>query len=186
MGLSKEEYKTKREKGICVYSRRCLKKCTMGRAKCAKHLAGMVKIATKCQRKRRQSGFCQYGGCKKKSKKFVYCKKHKAAIRMQDKKLYDKYKVEVMSQYCGGAAPHCQCPGCDVIFIGFLQMDHIIGKGNQHRKRMGVTTLIRWLRKGGYPKGFQVLCANCNGPGGKGARKQCPLAGQPHHAPRAA
>jgi hypothetical protein len=90
-------------------------------------------------------------------------------------------RLEVFSHYCGGP-PHCQCPGCDVTFIEFLQLDHVNGDGARHRKENKLGTggprLWRWVRAQGYPEGFQVLCRNCNG--AKFTRAACPLQSTPH------
>jgi hypothetical protein len=93
----------------------------------------------------------------------------------------DKLRLEVFSHYCGGN-PHCQCPGCTVTYIGFLQLDHVNGDGGAHRKANGLGTggakLWGWLKANGYPEGFQVLCCNCNH--SKFNRPACALAGQAH------
>jgi hypothetical protein len=35
--------------------------------------------------------------------------------------------------------------------------------GNKHRRQIGgCGYFYRWLRKNGFPPGFQVLCYNCN------------------------
>lgn len=43
-------------------------------------------------------------------------------------------------------------------------MDHIGGGGTQHRRDEGITGsgIYLWLKKNGYPDGFQTLCHNCN------------------------
>jgi hypothetical protein len=91
-------------------------------------------------------------------------------------------RYEVFSHYCGGGAPRCQCKGCTVTFIGFLELDHINGDGAKHRKdnNLGTGGPRLWsdCRKKGYPEGFQVLCSNCNG--SKGTGKTCALYGQAH------
>jgi len=88
---------------------------------------------------------------------------------------------EVFEHYCGGE-PHCQCPGCNVTFLGFLQLDHVNGNGRAHRQEhrlgTGADQLWRWVRANGYPPEFQVLCACCNV--AKFNRPKCPLHGQPH------
>lgn len=93
----------------------------------------------------------------------------------------EKLRFEVFSHYCGGE-PHCQCPGCGVTFIGFLQLDHVNGDGAEHRKANNLGTggarLWAFVKREGYPEGFQVLCRNCNG--AKFTGPACPLAGQPH------
>src|SRR6266852_1276811 len=77
-----------------------------------------------------------------------------------------KLRLEVFSHYCGGE-PHCQCPGCRITFIEFLQLDHVAGDGAAHRKANGLGTggprLWRWVRANGYPEGLQVLCRHCTG-----------------------
>jgi len=44
----------------------------------------------------------------------------------------------------------------------FLEIDHIDGKGNQHRQIIGTSNFHNWLVKNNLPVGFQVLCSNCN------------------------
>ena len=48
--------------------------------------------------------------------------------------------------------------------INALQLDHIKGGGNVSRKKMGNGgwAYYKKLKEAGYPKGYQVLCANCN------------------------
>jgi len=56
----------------------------------------------------------------------------------------------------------CQC--CGESHIEFLEIDHIDGAGNEHRRSIGSKCgpdFYIWLIKNGYPNGFQVLCANC-------------------------
>lgn len=70
-----------------------------------------------------------------------------------------KVKAEVLSRY-GGV---CRCCGEDESV--FLSIDHINGDGAQHRKqglKASGLSFYQWLRKNGYPEGFQVLCYNCN------------------------
>ncbi len=61
----------------------------------------------------------------------------------------------------------CRC--CGETERLFLAIDHIDGNGHEHRKRLsesGKCTSTRrlygWLKKMGYPPGFQILCHNCN------------------------
>lgn len=47
-----------------------------------------------------------------------------------------------------------------------LQIDHIDGNGAAHRKEMHIVAgngTYAWLKKNGFPEGFQVLCKCCNG-----------------------
>lgn len=71
-----------------------------------------------------------------------------------------KLKHETFEHY-GGIK--CNCLGCDITNIMILELDHINGGGNRHRREIGGDRRIYMhLKKLGYPSGFQVLCANCN------------------------
>ena len=59
----------------------------------------------------------------------------------------------------GGNPPSCAC--CNEKTFQFLAIDHINGGGHTHRKLTG-KKVERWLRKNNFPKGFRVLCHNCN------------------------
>lgn len=89
---------------------------------------------------------------------------------------YKAIRLETLTHYSGGT-PHCAC--CDEKIIEFLTIDHIEGNGAEHRRqlakqgiKLGGNALPYWLKKNGWPKGYQVLCANCNF--GKRTHKECP------------
>lgn len=60
----------------------------------------------------------------------------------------------------GGDSPACACCGESVLL--FLSLDHVNGGGRKHRQETGGGGFYSWLRRHGYPAGFQVLCHNCN------------------------
>lgn len=64
-----------------------------------------------------------------------------------------------MDKY-GGAV--CKC--CGETGFEFLTIDHIDGRGAEHRKEIGGTSrnICAWLKRNGFPPGFQILCYNCN------------------------
>lgn len=71
-------------------------------------------------------------------------------------------KMDVLTHY-GGTPPQCAC--CGENHVEFLTIDHIDGDGAEHRRAIGRGSGLatyRWLRNNGYPKGFRVLCWNCN------------------------
>lgn len=81
---------------------------------------------------------------------------------------HQRQRLFVLQQYGS------QCACCGEKQDKFLSMDHIDGGGSQHRKalnRIG-TRFYRWLVDQGFPKGYQVLCHNCNM--AKGFYGQCP------------
>jgi hypothetical protein len=54
-----------------------------------------------------------------------------------------------------------------------LSIDHVNGGGTEQRRTgMKGSIFYRWLKKEGYPRGYQVLCHNCNQ--AKGFYGECP------------
>ena len=68
-------------------------------------------------------------------------------------------KITVMEHY-GGA----KCACCRETNVEFLCFDNIEGGGTQHRKRLGNMgrQFYYWLELNSFPKGYRVLCYNCN------------------------
>jgi len=67
----------------------------------------------------------------------------------------------------------CNCCGLNDN-LEFLTIDHIEGRKNlsEDEKNLKGAKLYAWLRKHHYPKGYQVLCWNCNS--AKGLFGVCP------------
>ena len=72
----------------------------------------------------------------------------------KDKRLEMKKKI---IKYYGG-----KCACCGESRIEFLAIDHIGGGGKKHRKKIGAGNLLYWIIRNNYPKGFRILCHNCN------------------------
>lgn len=103
------------------------------------------------------------------------CQKHYEAIRASGERTQQKLRAEVFAAYGG-----FRCACCGETTPEFLTVDHIEGGGNQHRKQLAAEgiTLYRWLKRHGFPPGFQALCANCNT--AKHIHGQCPHQRGPH------
>lgn len=86
---------------------------------------------------------------------------HPLEVRAYNEQYHKGCKLAVYEAYGG---PICVC--CGESHLEFLSIDHIDGKGSEHRRAMGRSVGARqiytWLRKHGYPPGFRVLCMNCN------------------------
>ena len=56
------------------------------------------------------------------------------------------------------------CNNCGVKDNDVLCIDHIYSGGTRHARELNSSGvgLHGWLVRSGFPKGFQVLCANCN------------------------
>src|SRR3990167_2395221 len=104
---------------------------------------------------------------KTRSKLWIKNNYSKAQImwRKAGKKYSDKQRLIAINKYGG----KCKC--CNEKEIKFLSFDHIKGNGNKHRKIIG-QKIVRWLKRNNYPKGFQILCHNCNL--AKGFYGKCP------------
>lgn len=72
-----------------------------------------------------------------------------------------RLKVQVLTHYADGHKPECTC--CGEGDMTLLNLDHLEGGGNVHRREVGFgPAFYRWVIKQNFPKGFQVLCYNCN------------------------
>jgi hypothetical protein len=82
--------------------------------------------------------------------------KNPAIFKERHKSYIWRIKIEALNAYGG----KCKC--CGEKEPKFLAIDHIDGGGNEHRKTIKGTIIYLWLKQHSYPKGFQVLCHNCN------------------------
>jgi hypothetical protein len=73
------------------------------------------------------------------------------------------YRRQALEHY-GGVPPRCSC--CAEARVEFLTIDHAAGGGTRHRREELQNSIghgiYGWLRRQGYPRGFRVLCMNCN------------------------
>lgn len=90
-----------------------------------------------------------------------YRERNKYYNRRYNDEVSSRLKEACINMYSNGDACCAWCPQAD---IDVLCLDHISNDGKQWRKS-GVKAgkhLYQWLIKNDYPKGLQVLCANCN------------------------
>lgn len=74
-----------------------------------------------------------------------------------------RLKVKTLTYY--SIVDYPICARCGIIDIDILCLDHIEGGGRKdirERNVVGGYKLYYQLKREGYPKGYQVLCANCN------------------------
>lgn len=85
-------------------------------------------------------------------------KLNRVRLLAQRKAYRDKLRLQALSHY----GMKCAC--CGETTLVFLAIDHINGGGTKQRKekRLSSHGFYHWLRKNGYPEGFQTLCHNCN------------------------
>jgi hypothetical protein len=72
-----------------------------------------------------------------------------------------KLRMAVLHAYSGKVI---QCHCCKTKDVDVLAVDHINGGGNKHQKKLRAEGKLLYLelKKQGYPKGYQILCHNCN------------------------
>ncbi len=81
-----------------------------------------------------------------------------------------KWQREYVLRHYSKDKLECKC--CGEKHYEFLALDHIHGGGTQHRKQLKSRYIYSYLIKDGFPKGYQVLCHNCNM--AKAFYKRCP------------
>jgi hypothetical protein len=82
-----------------------------------------------------------------------------AALKVKRDEARKSLRLAALQAY-GGSEPACTC--CGETTPQFLALDHINGGGGKQRKELGGGGYWTWLRRNGYPPGFQILCHNCN------------------------
>lgn len=89
---------------------------------------------------------------------------HPKEKREQSKRHTKKLKMDVINHYSNGSMA-CANPYDEhkepYTTTDALQIDHINGGGSKHLKSLH-GSIYQWLKNNNYPKGYQVLCANCN------------------------
>jgi hypothetical protein len=105
-----------------------------------------------------------------------YRAENKEKVKTQRHGYYMDNRVEIISQTAIAAANRLRkkktlvfkhygprCKWCGETNPLFLQLDHTNSDGSAHRDTLRGKMLIwTWIIKNNYPKGFQVLCANCH------------------------
>lgn len=95
-------------------------------------------------------------------KKNEYTLNNKEKVLSSQRKSRNNTKKTILIAY-GGSNPECAC--CGETDIESLCIDHINNGGNSHRKiirRLAGYSFYVWLKQNNYPKGYRVLCMNCN------------------------
>jgi len=110
-------------------------------------------------------------------------------VKMKDTRV-DK-RLKVLQHYSKliskSDIPCCNCCGLNS-YVEFLAIDHIAGRfemDSEHElvklgysSKKSTNSLLKWIIDNNFPKGFQILCHNCNS--AKGFYGKCPLENKPH------
>lgn len=151
---SSRRYERNKALGVCRY-------CgadSDGRARCDDCTAAFAEYSQEWYQRRKAAGLCvNCGGKRPKSAKTLLCKTCRETKNETAKIRWCRLKTEAFEAYGGPV-----CVGCGEIEVAILELDHIDGGGNQHRKQIGQSNIYLWLKQQSYPKGFRVLCPTCN------------------------
>ncbi len=124
-------------------------------AQCAEHEA----IKSKEARNQRSTKIKAYHNERARVKQAEYRLLHPEEAKATAIKSQLKLRMEVLSHYGKEGRPECVCCGENI--FGLLTLGHIErGHGNEDRKTNG--TRYNWLRRAGFPVGYQTECYNCN------------------------
>lgn len=151
-----------------------------GLQKCTK--CGDVKALTDFHTsENRKSGVVPH--CKECRKEYDHTPTGHTLKKARSVKHNRQLKLDALKAY-GGKNPMCACKHCKEHRVEFLTIDHIDNDGAEHRRAIKSTAgkqLYRWLKRNKYPKGFRVLCMNCNF--SCGAYGYCPHDKETNHEP---
>ena len=121
--------------------------------------------------RRKLNGVCMLCGHARPKDQCTVCqacldrqKEYNKSRRSQRNAAHTKYRRKLRAAaFDAYGGPRCAC--CGESTPEFLGIDHTQGDGNKHRRQIGNKgghSMYLWLKKNGYPEGFQVLCHNCN------------------------
>lgn len=143
--IQSERAKSRRKE--YAQKRRCI---SCGEQAEKKHCTKCLLKMKKLRDDRKEAGLCSACGNIADKTRCLHCE---AMNRLSVEKLRD----QVFEAY-GGAS--CKC--CGESTVEFLALDHINNDGARQRASVGSGGVYRWVRRNGFPPGYQVLCHNCN------------------------
>lgn len=85
--------------------------------------------------------------------------RHKELTNFKRKMRIYLLKLCAIDHYSGGTR-RCAC--CGETRLEFLTIDHLQDAPHKRNRTDGGTGFFYWLKKHHYPKGFRILCMNCN------------------------
>ena len=87
----------------------------------------------------------------------VLCPKCRDAKTETSRERWQRLRDAAFAAYGGPVCSLCGEPDSTI-----LELDHVNGGGNAHRREIGQSNLYLWLKQNNYPDGFRVLCPTCN------------------------
>ena len=141
-------YNERKRDGVCV---KCEEPAISGRVTCVDCSEEQLSSARRRANKMKKSGCTRCG-----SPRLSYGMKQCDECHTKERNKRRALKEEVFLAYGG-----FRCVCCEITLISMLSIDHVKNDGAEHRKQLG-SKLYYFLKRNGYPSGYQVLCWNCN------------------------
>jgi len=124
------------------------------------------KYCTKCKQNKPTYQFSKHNRTKDglqfwcKACRSEYDSEHKERHNYLLRIANERVKRECLERYGDGQAV---CVRCGFRDIRALSIDHIRGRGGEERAKLnlGGKPFYYWLKRQGFPKGYQTLCMNC-------------------------
>lgn len=148
----KEERKSK---GLCI---ECGKASAFNSyVRCEACLIKTRKAGQACRAAKLAAGLCEKC-CKPRASGRSRCEDCLKEQREFAKEYHAELKDAAFNAYGGYK---CNC--CGMTYTAGLELDHVNGGGNKHRRETKANGVYLWLKVNNYPAGMmQVLCATCN------------------------
>jgi hypothetical protein len=168
---SAEDYRRKKARGVCVHASKCREPVIPGQTLCQKHRDDQAKrtaagreayaprqkeVSKACYEKAKAEGICTQCHDKPAVPGNVHCEDCKQYHSGTSQQRNEARRKLVLEKYDN------KCACCPETIIDRLEIDHIAGGGNEHRREIGRSGLYAWLIKNNFPPGYQALCASCH------------------------
>lgn len=148
---SQRRYYRNKAAGVC----RDCSRPSDGKSRCKECAEKRKGAARKHYNKRKAERRCNR--CNKPTDGRVRCEECTKRDSDRQRAQYQQLRDEVFAAYGGYQCSLCPCCDPDV-----MEIDHVDGGGNKHRREIGQSALYAWLKSNGFPAGFRVLCPTCN------------------------
>jgi hypothetical protein len=168
---AQQRWADKKERGECT---NCSQPAVAGHIKCEFHLREAAERGAARRKELDRIGVCTRCGQRPQAVGMRYCneclvvapRNRRWAKAPVHRKTYRRERQQEIKNACFAAYGGFRCNCCGESQTKFLTIDHMNNDGAIHRRTIngvhGRSQIYRWLRRHGYPEGFQVLCFNCN------------------------
>ena len=165
----KKNYKQITHKKICIYcgisfqtnrpeSLYCSNKCSCNFRYNKNKRTKKLKNCLQCGKEFKTTTSKKY--CSEECRLISHYERHKAYYGRKARERNKERKLKVFIYYSNSKSPFCK--KCGIKDMDILTLDHINNDGYKHRKELKSHDLYSELIKTNFPKGYQILCRNCN------------------------